>query len=405
MKQPQGPFEIPPSAFMALESLRVALKEMLPEQAQFGIGVKQKNGQFIDQLALIVFLPKKLPIDMVPKESLVPPTWREKETDFATDVIESNPKPIQMVDDHGHYRPLKGGIEIGWEDAHRYHRGTLGCVVQRRRDGARLLLTASHATAPEDVFELKHNTPMWQPAPNAQQSSKIGFVEKNDFLVDCAVIKPNPDAGEPITAVHEIGPIRGAAHSQLWAPVKKRGRSTGLTTGLVVAVVPDSYTYSIDTLVISEFPFGGLFAWYGDSGSVILNANDEVIGLLVAMDCEEIDGKPVSSTGRAVNIQTVLDALDIEVAVAPPAVTRVYPDTALGVLANGGRAQVEGWGFDSGTQVAFGEVVAPYTVFHSPRSLTVTPPIQFIPGTVVNITATNSAGERSAPESRAQFTY
>lgn len=154
---------------------------------------------------------------------------------------------------------------------------------------------------------------------------------------------------------------------------------------------------------IDTFPPGGLFLWHGDSGSVAVNLSDEVVGLVVQADNLQTDasGNPVAAVGMALPIQPVLDELSVEIGVSPPAISRISPDTAAGVLAVGGKAEIDGAGFDAGTRVTFNGVDALSVVPASPRRLVVVPPFLGILGTVP-VVATNAFGESSAASS---FTY
>jgi hypothetical protein len=187
--------------------------------------------------------------------------------------------------------------------------------------------------------------------------------------------------------------------------VKKRGRTTGLTFGVLVAVVLDNAQYNVIRLVIAG-EVDALFCWEGDSGSAVLNVENEVIGLLYAMDLEQVDanGNPTAAHGSARPIDTVRDALDIEIAVSPPVITQISPNTAAGVLANGGWTQIDGWGFDASSTVTFGGVDAITVTFASPRRLIVVPPVLAI-SAQVDVLVTNSLGEQSLPSPGAVFTY
>jgi hypothetical protein len=410
MPPPQGPMAIPPAAFAALSSLRAAFGDVLPEGTEFGIGVKRTAGAFLDQLALTVFVPEKLPAEQVPLAQLIPPTWEAQGLEFRTDVVQSNPKPIGLVNDTSFHPTLHGGIEIGSREQVdsvlvRDHEGTLGCMVQRRSDGSRLLLTANHV-APGV------GTTVFQPRQDRPQASVIGTVVRAvPHLAapfhDCSLIEPNGTRGLD-SAVKEVGPVRGSAPVvEPFSVAKKRGRSTGLTSGVVAAVVPAANSFTINRIVLATFPFGGLFCFHGDSGAVVLNGRDEVIGLLVQMDEEVLDaaGQPIASVGVAKPIRTILDALEVEVAVSPPVVNQVQPDTAVGALAHGGVVQLDGWGFDPGSRVTFGGVPALGVAFASPRDLLVTPPVQFLFGQAVDVIVTNGLGAQSSPNPAARFTY
>ncbi len=86
-------------------------------------------------------------------------------------------------------------------------------------------------------------------------------------------------------------------------------------------------------------------------------------------------------------------------------VTSVTPNTAFGVLTNGGWTQVDGKGFDAGVQVTFGGVSALTVTPVSPHRLILTPPPQFLPGVAVDVVVTNSFGEKSLTNPAAKFTY
>jgi hypothetical protein len=404
------PVEIPSAALAALARLQQDIGAHLPDGASFGIGAKRVGDEYLDEIALIVFVPEKLPPERVPEGAMVPASVAEKNTEFRTDVMESRPVPIAIVNDNAPYSPLRGGIEIGWREhvgvgAVSDHYGTLGCVVQRRSDGVRQFLTAGH------VAPL--GTGMTQPGPAdpptpAPQPIGTSVTADPPPSWDCAAIDWNLTRGTPSCTVHEIGEVNGAAAFQLWSGVTKRGRTTGLTTGFIVAIgIPDPAHPAITALYIDTFPFGGLFCWEGDSGSAILDTNNNVVGLLIEKDDYEVDnaGEPLRAKGLASPIQSVLDALQVEIAVSPPVVTSVAPNTAVGVLANAGWTQIGGQGFDASSQVSFGGVPALTITPASPHRLIVTPPVQFLPGVAVDVIVTNAFGENSLPNATAKFTY
>ena len=405
MGEPTAPIDVPNDALAALESFRSAWADKLPPQAQFGVGFKQSAGDVLDQIALIVYVPDKIALDQLPPDQVIPSTWQDGVIQFPTDVVRSNPVPIALLNDDAFYSVVLGGIEIGWQETispilATVHRGTLGCIVQRRSDGARQYLTAAHVTPTMGM-----DVP--QGAPGAPQSSIIGSVTTLGAPWDCAAIEPNGSRGEPLLSVQDIGTVAGSAAFQLWSVGNKRGRTTGLTTGVVIAYVPDPTGIGFERIRISTFPFGGLYAFSGDSGSAILDANNNVIGLLVEIDEFDTDANgnplPNRSVGIAIPIQRVLDALQVEVA-TPPTVRSVNPNTGVGVLANGGSTQIDGSGFDAGSGVTFSGVSALTVTPASPLRLIVTPPIQ-PPGIAGDVIVTNSHGESSVSNPQAQFSY
>ena len=392
---PNEPVAVPPGALQALESLRDALQDRLPAEARFGFGVKQTDNRLTETLALVVLLPEKRALEELGPEERIQSTWEG----YPTDVVVSRPQPIAGPDS-APYNPLRGGIEIGEVivlsgglTAGRGS-GTLGCVVQRRSDGRRLLLTANHVAT--DLNEVH------QPKPGSPGAAKIGAVVAHSVVRDCSAIDPT-NRGTRDT-IEEIGPVMGSAPIRIWDVAKKRSRTTRLTTGVVRLVVPFAGTLAIEAMLISTFPFGGVFAWSGDSGSVVVNAGNEVVGLLHSVDQLTVDaaGNPLTASGWALPIQIALDELRVDVAVTPPLIYLVSPDTAVGALSTFGFVSLFGWGFDPGSVVTFDGVTAPSTTFVSPTQLRVIPPILPL-GTSAGIAVANASGDWST--SSPVFTY
>ncbi|WP_328326265.1 S1 family peptidase [Kribbella sp. NBC_00382] len=98
-------------------------------------------------------------------------------------------------------------------------------------------------------------------------------------------------------------------------PVSKRGSETGITHGKVtashqtVSFVDGDRTYEL-TGLLEITANEGPFAEHGDSGSVVVNLNNQVVGLLVAATEDY-------SKGYAVPIARIRDTLQIQVLSAP----------------------------------------------------------------------------------------
>ena len=435
---PTGPIDIPADAFRALARLRESFHHLLPDGVRYGIGFKSRGGHFTPALALVVFVPKKKPAtDLSPRE-VIPAEWDQ----YPTDVVQSNPQPLGFVNDEALYRPLRGGIAFSTElpfggtgqpptPPLHFHGGTIGCVVQRRSDGRRLLLIAAHSAPVHLVAEVYQ--PRRTPAnPYAPRVGTTLQTRPQDTQLDCALIEPDGHQRLPLSEIVEVGSVQGSATALFGVVVKKRGRTTGLTHGRIVYVEGDGnsmdrYGIIADPPVIITLPPEGLFAWSGDSGSAVLNEQNEVVALLTTGDLYYVDvgvtwgngvtqwipkpgeteppGPPYSSIGWAEPIKAILDALEVDVAVNPPRVTAVQPNTALAALANAGSVSVFGYGFDPGSQVKFGNAAVSSPTFVGPTQLDVVPPIQFLPGQAVDVTVANAAGEWSTPSSDARFTY
>jgi hypothetical protein len=135
------------------------------------------------------------------------------------------------------------------------------------------------------------------------------FASQKSNLVDCAIAKLDEDivneviSGNTLNDVVGVGTLTGVAQAVCFEAVKKRGRTTELTTGQVVDVI-------FENSQILVHPTGGSpkFAERGDSGSVIVNAANKVIGLLWATDAA------TRTKGVANHIGQVMDSLNITIA-------------------------------------------------------------------------------------------
>lgn len=370
---------------------------MIGADATFGVGVKQTAGCFTQELALIVYVRKKKPPTEVGQQALIPARCQR----FATDVVEDR---ATLIADHLPYDPLIGGIEIsrpgdGVVDP---GSGTLGAIVRERLNGALRLLTCGHVAATV-------GQPFYQPTHGREGATVIGTVLHSVFSPqtppdrDWAVIEPD-GTRELAFMVKEVGALRGAGQVQLWDPIKKRGRTTGLTTGLVVAVIPEFPSLATLQIECATFPFGNVFARPGDSGSVVLNERDEVVALLYRLNREITDehGNHVETTGMAYAIDAVLNDLQMDVALAPT-VTSVVPNTLAGTALTFGRVVIDGWGFDPSSQIAFGDSPVVWSTWVSASRMETTPPLGHF-GTV-DVRVSNKWGEWSSPGSDAKFLY
>src|SRR5690606_3436045 len=116
----------------------------------------------------------------------------------------------------------------------------------------------------------------------------IGDIAKSTFNddLDCAIIAIHDDIEEKVTANNTerkiegiTGEITGAAAMVCFDTVTKRGRSTGITTGKVSEIA-----YGTNQMLIERTGDGadGPFACHGDSGAVVVNSSNKVVGLIVA---------------------------------------------------------------------------------------------------------------------------
>ena len=314
--------------------------------AGVGVGYKQIGAQSTGEPAVIVFVEKKMPRRKMRPGQEVP--FKIEGVD--TDVIEIGKIKLLGSDRTVRIRPVRPGASIGH---YKVTAGTLGAVVRDRATGKLLILSNNHILANGTTgFDGRaaKGDPIFQPGaydgggerdrvaslyrfvgvfrseeeamhcPVAQaaamSASALLSVVRPDYrlklfkafatenIVDCAVALPDsPNLIDP--AIMDIGPVRGAAEVKPNDTVKKSGRTTGITTGRVVAIGTSlKVTMENDT----EAWFGdqvvtNMKSGPGDSGSLVLNGDNQAVGLLFA------GSEQYSIFNR---IQNVIDALQVD---------------------------------------------------------------------------------------------
>jgi hypothetical protein len=310
---PEQPIDVPQDALETAFELRDRLNAAAPGTYKVGVGLKQTRGEYTDQIAIFVYVQKKRPAEDVPKVELVPPEFGG----FVTDVVEA--RPI-LIDDQTRYDPLRGGIQISKE--HTVHdgifappAGTLGAIVRSRGTGEAQLLTCAHVVKFSDFNIYQPGQLFATPFTDIVGTVLALRNEFNPQLLDCAVIDLNGSRNIQ-TTIEDIGAVQGVSTQMpaLGEVVKKRGVRTLLTHGFVVRLVSSPFVPAIDHFEISGgVPFVTLFAGKGDSGSVVLNASNQVIGLLYAIPDEDL-GPGLGSRGLAMPIHNVQEALQVDIA-------------------------------------------------------------------------------------------
>ncbi|HUW63539.1 MAG TPA: hypothetical protein VMW83_02400 [Spirochaetia bacterium] len=314
--------------------------------AGVGVGYKQVGAQSTGEPAVIIFVEKKLPRRKIRPGQEVPFQMEG----VNTDVIEIGKIKLLAGDRTTLSRPVRPGVSIGH---YRVTAGTFGAVVKDRATGKMLILSNNHILANGTTgFDGRatKGDPIFQPGPYdgggerdriaslyrwvgvvrfeeeamhcpVAQAAALGAsallsVLRPDYrlklfkafaaenLVDCAVALPDsPGLIDP--AVVDIGPVRGTGEVNLGDTVKKSGRTTGLTTGRVIAI---SASLKVTMENDKEAWFGDqvvtdMKSGPGDSGSLVVNENHQAVGLLFA------GSEQYSIFNR---IQNIIDALEVD---------------------------------------------------------------------------------------------
>jgi hypothetical protein len=285
----------------------------LPGVVGVGLGAREENEQFFDELAVRV---------LVDDLNQVPAGLPEEILGVPICIIERRYDPIAFPDD-ARYPQLRGGIRI--EKPSRGF-GTVGAFVRDNASGQILGLSCFHVVGPpDDGFPDQ----VWQPnspplpmggSPPARDDF-VGKVLRTDFpdtpplpfspirvsMTDSAVFSTDGAAVQgrgTSRAIAGLGlgqpdlvtSITATAEPAMFQPVRKRGFVTGTTSGLPQQFVAGLYT-TVNWSQNGPNPFGGpnhflvnqveifggggIFAEPGDSGSLVIDGSTPTaLGLL-----------------------------------------------------------------------------------------------------------------------------
>lgn len=307
-----------------LASLRNILKDTrlkLHEQANViatGVGYKTTEGKKTSTLSIVCSVTKKLTAPQLSGKDLVPPTL----DGIPTDVVETG--PIRALSYTGRYRPAPGGVSIGHMNI---TAGTLGCLV--KKDGKKHILSNNHVLAdsnngqpgdyilqpgpydggefPGDrIAKLEEFVPIsfLEPEPPGgcgtarALASLLNFgakvigsktrlqsvtIRQAENLVDAAIALPieEKDVSDEIL---DIGKIKGVNEGAVGMAVKKTGRTTEFTTGEILQVdVTVDVQYELGKIArFADQLMAGAMSEGGDSGSAVLDTDNNLVGLLFA---------------------------------------------------------------------------------------------------------------------------
>jgi hypothetical protein len=288
-----------------------------------GHGRRLKGGKLTSEVCLKAFVVEKYPENEVQTEALMP-----KEVDGVTVDVEAVGEIVALGGNRkAQWRPAPGGVSIGHV---KITAGTLGCFCSSKDPVEPvLILSNNHVLANENNASI--GDPILQPGPfDGGRDPKKRIATLFDFvpldfagkpnLVDAALAKPiNSQLVrlcilESPSGCSKQGCVKvtGFAEPVLGVNVKKSGRTTATTCGVVHAVgatVVVGYSGGkvakfVNQIVITP----GGFSAGGDSGSLIMDMRNRARALLFA-------GSPTHTLANP--IQSVLAELS-----KPPRVSR-----------------------------------------------------------------------------------
>jgi hypothetical protein len=262
-----------------------------------GIGAKIISGTLTEQNAVRVYVRIKIPRLHLPSGQIVPPEFNG----LPTDVIEvgeimslQGPTTWQR---RQRQRPASCGISVGHT---RITAGTIGCLVEK--DDTHYILSNNHILA--DVNNANIHDSIIQPGPidgGTPQGDSIATLSEYKTIhlqgpvndIDAAIAVVGNDTQNTVQReIIDIGcPSRTTTQAVLYQSVRKHGRTTGHTVGVIedtsldtwVNLPPVQSAWFEEQIVIRGVG-NAPFAQGGDSGSLVVDAVTlRPIGLLCAV--------------------------------------------------------------------------------------------------------------------------
>lgn len=303
----------------AREILKANCKQLLSRAnvVATGIGYKVTAGKKTSTLCIVCSVTEKPPVSRLAERDRVPTSM----DGISTDIVLTGPLLAQATHTDRH-RPAPGGVSIGHRDI---TAGTLGCLVKKNNmihilSNNHVLANSNNAQIGDPILQpgradngsypADHIADLAEFIPISFTGSSNGCTIGNgvaallngvaaamgsrtrlqtcrqqatDNLVDAAIARPLNDQ-DVVDEILEIGSIQGLGSGDLGMAIKKSGRTTGLTSGEIQQIdVTANVQYGPgQTATFSDQLLAGAMSQGGDSGSAVLDNDNQLVGLLFA---------------------------------------------------------------------------------------------------------------------------
>jgi hypothetical protein len=309
-----------PSNFEAVRNmLNMERKSLMKKRhvVATGIGYKTVAGRTTKDLAIICSVDTKKAKSRLSDRDIIPALIHDVPTDVRpSGIIRAFQVPT------GRFRPAPGGTSIGH---YLITAGTLGCLVKKNNEI--FILSNNHVLANSN--EASIGDAILQPGPHdggqnpqdqiavLSEFVPIGFeeddsdcgiagslvsllnslsemvgsstrlrpyrIQQTENKVDCAIAKPL-NSNDVINEILQVGTLNGVQDGELGMNIKKSGRTTGFTTGTIEQVsVSAQVSYGTNRVALfTDQLLAGAMSQGGDSGSAVVNENNNLVGLLFA---------------------------------------------------------------------------------------------------------------------------
>ncbi|MBN1560909.1 hypothetical protein JW998_11705 [candidate division KSB1 bacterium] len=316
-------------------------KEILKKANVIGVGVGRKEtaGKKAEELSLKVFVQEKVAVSALLSKDLIP-----KEIDGISTDVTAVGEIYSFQNPQSRHRPAMPGISIGH---YAISAGTFGAVVRDATTNERLILSNNHVLAnsnsaakgdtilqpgradggkdPQDrIADLERFVKInWKDGGGDDNCPIATFFESllNLFaaltgsgtrlkqvranainLIDAAVAKPvNNEIIED--QILKIGAVSGTAEAAIGMTVKKSGRTTGYTEGVINTLdATVEVSYGSTTAIFEQQIFTNYMSDPGDSGSLIVSEDNKAVGLLFAGSSTVTVINPIAAVLAGLNI-------------------------------------------------------------------------------------------------------
>lgn len=281
-----------------------------PNVIGVALGTKYIKGLDTSEHCIQVLVKKKIATNMMNRLNIIPKSY----FGIKTDVIECGSIKANSLSDK--VRPLKFGYSIS--PFNTKLGGTAGCLVS---DGRYFfILSNNHVLSNQNRLPI--GTKIIQPSrydggrfPDdviavLYRYSTIYFTTPTSSpknVIDAAIAYiPNRSIISPY--ISEIGYVKGVVEPSLNLEVKKCGRSSGLTTGVITstnATVSVKYSDGKSALFTDQI-FTTSMSKLGDSGSLLLTHDNYAVGLLFASSDTATGYNPISTVLDAMKVKLIL---------------------------------------------------------------------------------------------------
>ncbi|MBW4437876.1 MAG: S1 family peptidase [Pleurocapsa minor GSE-CHR-MK-17-07R] len=187
------------SEHQGFEAQRLHERELLAKRGVVGVGIghKETNGVYSDDLAVVVLVDRKRPLAAIHDEDLIP---RDLEG-MRTDVIEVGDLKANLVNQptkppqQGRFRPvIPSGVSVGH---YKVTAGTLGTLVKDKVTGELLVLSNNHVLA--NCNDAQVGDAVLQPAAMDGGISPADVVAKLTRYIQLGYI------GDPLDSIKPVG--------------------------------------------------------------------------------------------------------------------------------------------------------------------------------------------------------